>query len=65
MTTRRRSSPMRACHGKKLHAAEQAAREHLARLVREGAAPGALETYPCRWGPHWHVGHRIGHRGKR
>lgn len=47
----------RSCKGKFQHPTERSAEEHRQRLIAAGASEDAYETYPCRRGPHWHVGH--------
>lgn len=52
----------RACHGKRPHRTAGLAEKHRQRLIRLGAAPGALQTYRCKHCstpavPVWHVGH--------
>lgn len=54
----------RACHGKQRHPTQAQAERHRQRLIRAGATPDAIETYPCKHCPNWHVGHTK-HRAKR
>lgn len=57
----------RACEGKKRHDDEAAALAHRARLIRRrGAWAPSLVAYRCPAGcGGWHVGHRLGMRGRR
>lgn len=55
-------SVTRACHGKRAHESAAKAERHRWRLIRNGAAPSALEAYRCKHcsakdAPRWHVGH--------
>lgn len=52
----------RACRRKKAHESQAQAERHRQRLIRNGTAPSALETYRCKHcsakdAPRWHVGH--------
>lgn len=52
----------RACTGKRPHPSRALAEKHRWRLVRRGASPTALQTYPCKHcstqtAQVWHVGH--------
>lgn len=53
----------RACDGKARHATAEAAGHARRALIAQGAPPDRLTTYPCDFGPHFHVGHTP--RGKR
>lgn len=52
----------RACSGKLAFPTRWAAQQAVWSLVRGGAAPSAYVAYRCRWGAHWHFGHRMGRR---
>jgi hypothetical protein len=48
----------RSCEHKSPYPSEDAANAIIWRRVEAGVAPGLLQAYPCRWGNHWHVGHK-------
>lgn len=55
-------SVTRACTRKRAHDSAARAERHRQRLIRNGAAASALETYQCKHcstkaEPRWHVGH--------
>ena len=47
-----------SCMGKHRHKSRGAAEAHKRALIRFGEEESLISVYPCRYGDHWHVGHR-------
>lgn len=52
----------KSCEGKVQHATQGAAHAHVRSLLASQPESGSLGVYKCKWGEHWHVGHRPGSR---
>lgn len=58
-------TPARACQRKMRHETRDDARDHLERLIRNGASRARLEIYQCKHCGAYHVGHKLGSNGRR